>query len=329
MTLNYPIASRVTSGLNNFARWPNCEDFERFIWSRGTILPEGMNQQDLELRFEIQIMPRLIELWEQGTELAGSYPLQQNIVGGVFIDFDGHFFDLTRVGQLLELFSLNYETFFAAMFYADVPSHSRKSIFCDSIMSHFPFAYSQVQDEQIKMLNVDDAVRYISILPIHNWVDSAFLSEYSGIPADVLHLHRKFGFPGKINKETLVGFIEKHKGWKEFNLAAIDKYGFERLLPTESFRTWLQGETERRKLKDYNDSELFCGLSEVGVDFFQDDVRIYPHLIIMDGATQNTIINIVVYQESWDLTLNLRIIGDSYPLQQNDDEMWPLVDFYE
>ena len=146
MTLNYPIASRVTSGLTNFARWPNCEDFERFIWSRGTILPEGMNQQDLEVLFEIQIMPRLIELWDQGTELAGSYPVQQNFDDEefpyTFFDFDGHFVELTRVGELLEMFSLNYETFFAAMFYADVPSHSQRSIFCDSIMSHFPFAFS-------------------------------------------------------------------------------------------------------------------------------------------------------------------------------------------
>ena len=309
MTLNYPIASRVTSGLNNFARWPNCEDFERFIWSRGTILPEGMNQQDLEVLFEIQIMPRLIELWDQGTELAGSYPVQQNFDDEefpyTFFDFDGHFVELTRVGELLEMFSLNYETFFAAMFYADVPSHSQRSIFCDSIMSHFPFAFSQVQDEEIKIQNVDDALRYISTLPIYNWVESAFLSEYSDIPIDVCNWFR--ANPGTI-PENLVEFIEKNTGWKEFNLAAIDKYGFERLLPTESFRTWLQGEKERRKLKGYNDGELFCGLSKVGMDFFQDDVRIYPHLRIMEGATQNTIINIVVYQESWELTRNLPIL---------------------
>ena len=85
--LNYPSGHT----LSEFLPWSNCEDFEIFIWSKGRIIPQGMTHKDLELRFERQIMPRLIEIWARGNS-AGSYSLQpptdDDDYG--FFDFEGH-----------------------------------------------------------------------------------------------------------------------------------------------------------------------------------------------------------------------------------------------
>ena len=261
--LNYP--SGYT--LSEFSPWSNCEDFEIFIWSKGRIIPQGMTHKDLELRFEMQIMPRLIEIWGRGNS-AGSYSLDttfQTMSYG-FFDFEGHEIELYQPGELLNVFARERDTFFAAMFYADLPSNSRKSIFCDGIMSWFPIAYSEVADTSTKILYQDDVIRYIMTLPIQNFVEPEFLSRYINVSFETCEwLQNNLRL---LKEEALGQMIEDGPiDFLDFFRQAISTYGVEKLLPTPALSTWLQEGREP-------------GLNEVDLKFFQEDVRVYPSKII-------------------------------------------------
>lgn len=274
--LNYPSGHT----LSKFLPWSNCEDFEIFIWSKGLIIPQGMTQKDLELRFERQIMPRLIEIWARGNS-AGSYSLQPPIDGIFdygFFDFEGHEIELYRPGELLNVFARERDTFFAAMFYADLPSNLRRSIFCDGIMSWFPIAYSEVNDEYIKIMDMGvsssrfawsgSVIRYIMTLPIQNFVEPEFLSRYINVSSGTCEwLQNNLSL---LKEDALLQMIDDEQTEIEFGdfvIQAISTYGVEKLLPTPALSTWLQEGREP-------------GLNEVDLKVFQEDVRVYPSKII-------------------------------------------------
>jgi len=271
--LNYPSGHT----LSEFLPWSNCEDFEIFIWSKGRIIPQGMTHKDLELRFERQIMPRLIEIWARGNS-AGSYSLQPPTDDDYgFFDFEGHEIELDRPGELLNVFARERDTFFAAMFYADLPSNSRKSIFCDGIMSWFPIAYVEVIDENIKIMDRGylynrrggiNVIGYIMTLPIQNFVEPEFLSRYINVSSGTCEwLQNNLSL---LKEGALLEMIDNEQTETEFGdfvLQAISTYGVEKLLPTPALSTWLQEGREP-------------GLSEVDLKAFQEDVRVYLSKLI-------------------------------------------------
>ncbi len=60
--LNYPSKSSVSAGLSDFIPWLNCQDYVAWILSRE--LPTGVTFDELNQRFNEEIFPRLLALWE-------------------------------------------------------------------------------------------------------------------------------------------------------------------------------------------------------------------------------------------------------------------------
>ena len=60
--LNYPANSSISAGLSEFIPWLNCQDYVAWILRRE--LPAGVTYDELNQRFNEEIFPRLLALWE-------------------------------------------------------------------------------------------------------------------------------------------------------------------------------------------------------------------------------------------------------------------------
>ena len=266
--LNYPANSSISTGLSEFIPWLNCQDYVAWILRRE--LPAGVTYDELNQRFNEEIFPRLLALWEplgivmtdNREELEGMFP------GGYEFEEEDVLYGFPALGleeygeppNFLSLMANNgihygLGCFMGAMYLANVPDNQSVPLFCDAIMAAWAEAYKGVVWEESLFVMRDSFPQFelyqALVAEGFNLLDrlqitlsgeevNELFSTATSTPVDIFNY-----LPDLLSQNTLLydqvidEIIDNTCGMAEFFDRARERYGLSRLLGTDVRKyTW-------------------------------------------------------------------------------------------
>jgi len=156
--LNYPSKSSISAGLSEFIPWLNCQDYVAWILRRE--LPAGVTFDELNQRFNEEIFPRLLALWEpRGIVMTNNREQLMELYGDEFEEEDVEYqfpeLGLEDYGEPPNFLPIMADTdgpgcFMSAMYLTNVPDNQSVPLFCDAIMASWAESYKEfVWDESL------------------------------------------------------------------------------------------------------------------------------------------------------------------------------------
>lgn len=272
--LNYPAKSSISAGLSEFIPWSNCQDYVNWILHRE--LPTGVTFDELNQRFNEEIFPRLLELWEplgivmtdNREELEGMFADAQALGGGYEFEEEDVLYGFPALGleeygeppNFLSLMADNgihygLGCFMGAMYLANVPDNQSVPLFCNAIMEAWAEAYKGVVWEESLFVTRDSFPQFELYQALQaegfNLLDTLhitlsgeevneLLSTATSTPVDIFNY-----LPDLLSQNTplydrvIDEIIDNTCGMAEFFDRARERYGLSRLLGTDVRKyTW-------------------------------------------------------------------------------------------
>ena len=271
--INYPAKSSVSAGLSEFMPWLNCQDYEAWILRRE--LPVGVTFDELTQRFNEEIFPRLLKLWEpRGIVMTTN---REELIG--YAERSGDAFEEEDV--MYEFSALGLEdygeppnflyimaeydslySFVGAMYLTNVPDNQSVPLFCNAIMGAWAQAYKEITwDENLLvipnerenysysryMVNLYQRLEdegfdlFVSIRKtLGEEGSSQFFSNVTGLPIAVF-ANLPEVLDNNLYDQVLNNAIEKTCGLEGAFESAIETYGLSKLLDTEVKQYSLRG----------------------------------------------------------------------------------------
>lgn len=259
--LNYPANSSVSTGLSDFIPWLNCQNYEAWILRRE--LPAGVTLDELNQRFNEEIFPRLLELWEpRGIVMTDNREeLEEVIRIGLGIEFEEEdvvygfpALGLEEYGEPPNFLLVMAGTdgpgcFMGAMYLANVPDNQSVPLFCNAIMAAWAESYKAfVWDESLLVMR--DSFSQFELYQAlsnegFNLLERLYttlsgvevnelLSTATSTPVDIFNY-----LPDLLSQNTplydrvIDEIIDNTCGMAEFFARARERYGLSRLLGTD------------------------------------------------------------------------------------------------
>jgi len=256
--LNYPPKSSVSAGLSNFIPWLNCQDY--VAWILRHELPAGVTYDELNQRFNEEIFPRLLELWEpRGIVMTNNREQIMELYGDDFEEEDVEY-QLDELGledygeppNFLHIMADNYDgpmCFMGAMYLANVPNNQSVPLFCEAIMAAWAEAYKGFLLEETLLVIRDSFPQFelyqalskegFNLLErLHITLSgeevNELLSTATNTPVDIFNY-----LPDLLSQNTplydrvIDEIIDNTCGMAEFFARAREHYGLSRLLDTD------------------------------------------------------------------------------------------------
>ena len=257
-SLNYPAKSSASAGLSDFIPWFNCQDYENWILRRE--LPAGVTFDELNQRFNEEIFPRLLELWEpRGIVMTTNR--EELLAWGPTIDFEEEdvMYEFSELGledygEPPNFLPIMADTdgpgcFMGAMYLANVPDNQSVPLFCDAIMAAWAESYKAfVWDEtllvmrdsfpQFELYQALSNEGFNLLERLHTTLSGVevneLLSTATSTPIDIFNY-----LPDLLSQNTplydrvIDEIIDNTCGMAEFFARARERYGLSRLLDTD------------------------------------------------------------------------------------------------
>lgn len=269
--LNYPANSSISTGLSDFIPWFNCQDYEAWILRRE--LPAGVTFDELTQRFNEEIFPRLLELWEpRGIVMTTNR--EELLAWGPTIDFEEEdvMYEFSALGledygeppnflYIMAEYDSLY-SFVGAMYLTNVPDNQSVPLFCNAIMGAWAQAYKEITwDENLLvipnerenysysryMVNLYQKLEdegfdlFVSIRKtLGEEGSSQFFSNVTGLPVTVF-ANLPEVLDNNLYDQVLNNAIEKTCGLEGAFESAVETYGLSKLLDTEVKEYSLRG----------------------------------------------------------------------------------------
>ena len=254
--LNYPANSSVSTGLSDFIPWFNCQDYVAWILSRE--LPTGVTFDELNQRFNEEIFPRLLALWEpRGIVMTDNREQLMELYGEEFEEEDVEYqfleLGLEDYGEPPNFLPLMADSdgpmcFIGAMYLADVPDNQSVPLFCNAIMARWAESFKEVVwDETLLVMRDSYSGQLYQDLQAWNFnllerlqitlsgeeVNELF-STATNTPVDIFdYLPDLLSQNTPLYDQVLDEIIDNTCGMVEFLARAREHYGLSLLLDTD------------------------------------------------------------------------------------------------